>query len=342
MSMNEACDVFEGARISVATLRAIVFGNQAGLSRSAAVMLLGERRYPKRVADLRRLLESPSELPRIRAVAAQQLALVATPAAITALRKGLKEKDGVTLRAVVNGVAWAGDLASLPAVDRIARRRGPASSAATWAALLLRFRYGKSGGAPPSRGRILRPDPHRSVTVQVRQAPTASIAAALRSLKASAPSFRLTGRHAVGFTCGERRVMVLLDAASEREGWANELLTRRALAGVVVEQLPHVDDSWELSDLLLTEPRRGRRLRIAVVAPNGQRVLEGEAVGASDGFAFQLAAIESPGAVPTTVVGSLTGGRLRLQQVLVGTVRHPPMRPTLLPADDQPAITHLI
>jgi hypothetical protein len=338
MSMNEACDVFEGARISVATLRAIVFGNQAGLSRSKAVMLLGERRYPKRVADLRRLLESPTELPRIRAVAAQQLALVATPAALAALRKGLTAKDAVTLRAVVNGVAWAGDLASLPAVDRIARRRGPSSSAATWAALLLRFRYGKSGGAPPPRGRLLQPDPHRSVTVQVKQAPTASITAALRSLKASAPSFRLTGRHAVAFTCGERRNMILLDKASEREGWTDALFSRRALAGVVVEQVPHVDDSWDVSELLLTEPQRGRRLHIAVVAPNGQRVLEGEAAGAAGGLEFELAAIESPGAVPATVVGSLSGGRLRLQQVLVGTVRHPPMRPTLL-AENQPAIT---
>jgi hypothetical protein len=339
MSMNEGCDVFEGARLSVAALRAMVFENHAGLSRSAAVMLLGERRYPQRVADLRRLLENRGELPRIRALAAQHLALVATPAAVAALRKGLSTKDAVTLRAVVNGVAWAGDLASLPAVDRIARRRSPASGAATWAALLLRFRYGKSGGAPPSRGRVLRPDPRRSVTVPVRQASTASIAAALRSLRASAPSFHLTGRHALAFTCGERRAMVLLDAASEREGWTDELLTRRALAGVVVEQLPHVDDSWDVSELLLTEPQRGRRLRIAVVAPNGQRVLEGEAVRAPDGLAFELAAFESPGAVPTTVVGSLTGGRLRLQQVLVGTVRHSPMRPTLLLAEDQPAIT---
>src|SRR5262249_19727008 len=153
------CDVFEGARLSVAALRSVVFGNQAGFPRPLAVMLLGERRYPQRVADLRRLLENAGELPRIRALAAQQLALVATPAALAVLRKGLTTKDAVTLRAVVNGLAWAGDLPSLPAIARIARRRGPASSAATWAAVLLRFRYGKSGGALAAGARLLRPDP---------------------------------------------------------------------------------------------------------------------------------------------------------------------------------------
>ena len=119
-------------------------------------MLLGQRRYSTRLADLQRLLESPREPPRIRALAAQQLALVATPAALAALRKGLAARDAVTLRSVVDGLAWAGDLGSLAAIDRIARRRGPATLAAKWDALLLRFRYGKSGGALPPRGRPLR------------------------------------------------------------------------------------------------------------------------------------------------------------------------------------------
>ena len=59
--------------------------------------------------------------------------------------------------ASVNGVAWAGDLASLPAVDRIARRRGPAYSAATWAALLL-LGLSLSARAQTDGVAVVRPD----------------------------------------------------------------------------------------------------------------------------------------------------------------------------------------
>jgi hypothetical protein len=338
MFMNERCEVFDGTSYSVAELRAAVFGERlAGLSRPLAVMLLGQRRYSTRLADLQRLLESPREPPRIRALAAQQLALVATPAALAALRKGLAARDAVTLRSVVDGLAWAGDLGSLAAIDRIARRRGPATLAAKWDALLLRFRYGKSGGALPPRGRPLRPDPRHSITVSVRPATTESVTAALVSLRASAPSFHLSGRHALALSCGERRVAILLNKAAERKRWTAELFTRRALLGVVVEQVPDVDDSWDVSELVLTEPQRRQRLRMVVIAPNGQLVLEGEAAGEPDHVQFEFAAVEAPGAVPATVVGSLTEGRLRLQQVLVGTIRHRPMSPTLLVAEAPPS-----
>ena len=130
--------------------------------------------------------------------------------------------------------------------------------------------------------------------------------------------------------------MVLLDADAERERWSEELFAHRALVGVVAEQVPHVDDSWDVSELVLTEPQRRRRLRMMVVAPNGLPVLEGEAVAAPGGLEFELHAVESPGAVPASVAGSLNAGRLRLNQVVVGTVRHPPMRPTLLPIEDRP------
>jgi hypothetical protein len=333
MFMSEDCDVFEGTGFSVADLRAAVFGPQPLISRPLAVMLLGQRRYPRRVADLQRLLTSSSELPRIRALAAQQLSLVATPAALAALRKGLLAKDPVTLRSVVEALAWAGDLKSLAALDRVARRRTLASDAARWAALLLRFRHGKSGGTLP-RAQLLRLEPRHSVEVPITLASSKSVAAALRSLRASAPSFTLSARRAMDLRCGERKLMVLLDAAAERKRWADELFSHRALVGVIAEQELHLDDdSWDVSELLLTEPLPRRRLRIAVVAPNGRRVLDGEATRESGHIQFRLAAVRVPGAVPTTVVGSIGEDRIQFQQILVGTIRHPPMRATLLHAE---------
>src|SRR5262245_66267181 len=120
--MSERGDVFDGARYSVAQLRAMVFDAKPGLSRPLAVMLLGRRRYASRVSDLKRLIESKSEPPRIRALAAHLLALAATPAATATLRKGLSTRDPIALRSVAHGLAWSGDLGSLAAVDRVARR----------------------------------------------------------------------------------------------------------------------------------------------------------------------------------------------------------------------------
>src|SRR5262249_51745518 len=159
-----------------------------------------------RTMDLERLLERRAEPPRIRALAAELLARVATSASSARLRKGLSSKDPIALRSVVRGLAWSDDVKSLPTIDRIARRKGPAASAASWAALLLRFRHGKRGGTLSTSNRWLRPEPALVKSIPVAPATRAAAARALKSLRESASSFRLSPEHALRLTCDDRKL----------------------------------------------------------------------------------------------------------------------------------------
>jgi hypothetical protein len=329
--MSEHADLIHAAAYPVAYLRANIFGTEAALSRPLAVMLLGQKRYRTKVADLKRLLLDEREASRVREVAAHVLGRTTSPAAARALRAGLNVKDPQTLRSVVKALALGGDRSALPAIARLARRRGPHAATAAWAARLLRYRSGQGGSGLPKAVRWLRADPATAAPIAPRSASRTAVAQARRMLAKSAPSFAFSGTNALTFLCGDRRLMVLLDRDGVEAGLAPRMLARRALIGAVAEYSSAEGEAWEIAYLVLTEPRRrGNQVRMSVVTPLGRLVMDGTAVVKEDAAEFEIVAVDTPGAVPIEIAGTIAGGRTRFQRALVGSTRSRPLVPTLL------------
>jgi HEAT repeat protein len=139
---DAASDFIEADRYSVRDLRDGVFRGKGSLSRPLALSLLRSKEYPRKVQDLEHLLTDENEEPRIRNLAAQILGEMGTPKAIDALERGLGSKEELTLRGVIKGLTTAGRSDAVPALRRLARRKGPVGEAAAGAANLLSHRSG--------------------------------------------------------------------------------------------------------------------------------------------------------------------------------------------------------
>lgn len=326
--MIEHADLIASAVHSVAYLRANIFGTKAELSRPLAVMMLAQKRYPRKVTDLKSLLLDEREEPRVRSTAALVLARTNTPAATGALRAGLKAKDPLALRGVVKGLALRGERSALPAIARLARGPGPLAASAAWAARLLRYRSGLGGSGIPGAGQLLRPDAATAAPILARAASRTMLAQARRMLADDAPGFAFSGTGALTFVaCENRRLMLLLDRESVAQGLVRRMLARRALLGVVAEYSADEGEAWEIAYFVLTEPRRGQQARIAVVTPQGRLVLDGTAVVREGVAEFELVAVEGPGAVPIEIAGTIAGARLRFRRALVSPTRSQPLVP---------------
>jgi len=164
-------------------------------------------------------------------------------------------------------------------------------------------------------------------SIPVTPATRPAVAQALKSLRESASSFRLSPEHALHLTCDDRRLLVLL-ARRRAVQSMQTLLEQRTLIAVVAEQQTLEDDAWEISELVLTEPRDRRRFRIAVMTPDGRLMMDGIAESDRTLARFELCSVERPGAIPLTAAGSFSEGRLHIERIIVGTERYRPLRPT--------------
>jgi len=314
MDDHRARDTIDGARYSVQELRAAVFERKGPLSRPLALSLLRGKEYPQKVPDLERLLTDEQEDPRIRSTAAQLLGDVRTPEAMGALKRGLDTGDVLTLRGVVQGLASAGGGEAVPALRRLARRKGPVGDAAKRAVILLTHRLpakGRTAGGPDplGEGGKEREPPPRS-SLHIEPAPDEEVERALEGVARAVPDVPLGAEGAIAVRRGQRTFIFL----PNREVVADvSALARSPMQlGVVAVPREREGSGWEAKHHILTEPAGEGRLTIAVLTSGGRMLLTGSGLVTGREVEFDVASVDRPGGTGVRVRGAYDGRSLRI------------------------------
>jgi hypothetical protein len=283
------------------------------------------------VTDLARVLASEQQPARAREVAANNLSRIAGPEATRALVAGLDITEPIVLGAVVRALALRDEQSAQSRIAALASGHGLVGEAAAWAASLLRYRAGEGGdGVPPARA-MLRPDPEKSADIVWQPASADAFAEAARAVGEWLPNFVPSTIDGLELTCGDRRLLVILDRDVVDDGLPSRIFSRKALVAVVAEHWSLEEDSWEVAYLVLSEPRpRPGEARISIVTLHGHLQFEGTATRHGDAIGVEVAGVAGPGNVPADITGTIAAGRVRFGTAVVGTERSHPRPPVLL------------
>lgn len=325
----DAGDVIDAEAYSVAELRDMLFRNKGPLSPPLALALLGRKTYPRKVADMTRLLMDENAAPRLRVMAGQILGRAGSPAAVRALERGLEVKNELALRGVLEGLRQAGRAETPAMLARLKRRKGVVGRTAARAAGLLGHRFGLRGNAlPEAEGlRELRVDPRRSQPIEVARAPGARVKAALAELSAALPGAKLVGTGALALRCAGRDLLLLFEAAAQAEA-PDHFGQRKALVGVIAEKATLEGSSWSVKYQLLTEPQKDGTIRLLAASMRGVPVYAGTARIKGGRATFAWRTLDRPGAVAVDIQGAFEEGRIAVKQARSSARR----RPALVPA----------
>src|SRR5918995_7414890 len=125
MNSERSYDMIDADAYSVDELREATFEGRGQLSRPLALALLGRKSYPRKVQDLERLLTNEQEVPRLRAMSAQQLGEMGGPDATRVLERGLDTRQDVTLRSVALALGKTGSREHLSRLESLTQRPDP-------------------------------------------------------------------------------------------------------------------------------------------------------------------------------------------------------------------------
>lgn len=336
---DEGGDYMNPERFTVEELREVILqgetgreeGRAEGMSRLVALQVLGQKEYPEKVADLRRILLEEGEAPRLRQSAAILLGRTGDPEAVPVLERAAAVTDRRVLRGVLEGLAVAGRPESLEALAPLARRRGSVGRAVARTTRLLRSRTGAPGpGLRAEPGvELLRPSPLEAVGIEVAAARGGRVERALLGIRDRYPALELSPRSALALTCQGRELLLFLSPpVVERGGEA--VAVGKTQAAVVAEHTTLEGDAWEPKFHVLTEPSRGRTIRITVVSPRGEVRLTGTGRREGDRVEFSLVSVRRRGAVAVELEGALEGGRVVFSRAVSETTRIPAAEPTRL------------
>src|SRR5689334_5726685 len=305
---SDADDVIEAGAYSIAELRKMALNDTGELSRPLALALLGRRSYPQKKRDMERLLMDDEEAPRIRNLAALQLADMGTPQATKVLERGLTIKDPLTLRGVVEGLGRVGGEEARPALQRLKRRAGPVGEAAKRAVALLSYREDARGSSIESKRSVSKVSPRRMTPIETEPAHGDELERALAMIADRATTLRLTPRGATSLRCDGRSFLLLLtDTVADGVGHLTEAKTQ---VGVVATSKQREGTGWNLKYHVLTEPRGNDQIDVLVTTEKGRLVLAGTARVTDDRALFSVRAVSRAGALPVELKGTYEAGQL--------------------------------
>ncbi len=323
-----AGDLIHADAYSVAELRDAVFRDKGSLSRPLALALLGRKAYPRKVADMSRLLLDEAEQPRLRIMAGQILGQAGTPAAVRALERGLSAKNELALRGAVEGLRQAGRPETPAMLSRLKRRKGVVGKEAARAAAVVSHRFGQRGNELPETGEptLLRISPRRSQPIEVSRAPAARVQQALDALGAAIRGTKLVADGATRLRCADRDLLLLFEKAMQEEP-PEHLAAGKTLAAAVVEKAVLEGTTWSVTYQLLTEPEKDGAIRLVVASMRGVPVYAGSARIKGGRVTFSLRALELPGLAAINIQGAFEKGRLAIKQARSNLRRHPGQMP---------------
>lgn len=295
-------------RVSLHQLRRAVRGQDALLPRRPAMALLQASRFPQRHRDYAQVLQNEAEAPTLRALAAQHLGRVGSPAArAVLLQHGDVEPERVRL-AVVNALGRTGGEDALPVVRRAATGGSPRLAAeARFAEALIAHRLRLEGDdEPPETCDLLTLPTDFALAVPARPARPATVTRCLATLASDPYGIEYAEETAVQLSMGSEEWVVLLNRDLAAPDGV-ESLCRKALLGVIAER-DELYDTYSVALLLLATPERGA-VRLSLHRTDGDLIY----LGRLEEGAFTIRTVDRPDALPLELCGRLGDGRLDVE-----------------------------
>ncbi len=324
-------DVIDAASFSVAELRRMVFKGQGSLARPLALSLLGRKRYPSKTKDLERLLMDDEEEPRLRNMAAVELGRVGDADAAAVLERGLRIKEALSLRGVLEGLGLARIDRVPSTVRRLATREGPVGETARRTVLLISHRAGTRDTAtvrPARQTRAARLPSRAEAQIEIATPRRAEVAEALTTLTKIAPAVALTDDGATAFICRNRTIMFLLGDMGERGLDLAEVLRTKMQIGAVAGRAETELRHWSLMYHVLTEPIGPHSVGIKMTSAKGRVMLEGTARVDGERASFEIRSTARPGALEVAVEGSFDGRYITFRNVRGSLFRQASLEPS--------------
>jgi hypothetical protein len=302
-------------------LRRALAGRHPTVSVHAALYHASRIPYlPTRTRILRSVLVDPAQTATLRQTAAQHLANIRRPEALSALVEALSVREPLVRGAVLRALGRVGGADVLPRVRRLRGLRGWVAREASFATTLLAYRHGVEGHevhAP--RGAFLDPDPRRFGELRVRTADHPDHEALARSITATPFGIPVAADHAYTMICGPRHLLIGLNRDLIHAGDLREWLARPAVPALVLHRHHH-DDTYVPIFYLLAHPspRSSSRVRLAVLTAAGRLCCVGSATIGESLATFSVRAVAGPGNTPALVEGTFERGALTLTKARVG------------------------
>lgn len=311
-------------RVSLHQLRRAVRGQETLLPRGPAMALLQASLFPQRHLDYALVLQNREEAPALRALAAQHLGRVGTPAALAVLmQQGSTEPERVQ-RAVVMALGRTGGEDALEVVRRAGTGGSPRLAAeARFAEALITHRLGlEEGGDPsPENLELLALPTGFALAVPVRLAPPATVTRCVATLVSEPYGIEYAEEGAVQLRMDSEEWVVLLNRDLASPNGAETLYRRKTLLGVIAER-DVLDDAYSVALLLLATPEKGA-VRLSLHRPDGDLIY----LGRLEGGAFTIRTVDRPDALPLELCGRLGDGRLDVETAHTAIMTTPKKRP---------------
>jgi len=309
---------------TVKQLRQVLFAGSQLVPRRLAVMLLERKKYPRKLDDLRRVLDDEQEDPRTRITAASALGRLGTPAARQALRLKLDTPNAFVQR----GIRQALDHLAGAAKPGEAAEPGEPSQIPTWGQTLASYRTGTPGFEIPYPPPILfaSVDPSDAQVVSPQAASASLVSAVIAETHKHLPGLRLSRQNPLYLRCAEAEWLVLLAGGKPGPKTPADLAHQKALLGLVAIRFEVELEDWSPKYYILTQPGESTdQVQILLTTLRGRLALAGVAQVNGDRLEFSLRLLSEPGATPLEIAGVYETGIVRLERVLAARTRLPPI-----------------
>ncbi|MBA4159859.1 MAG: HEAT repeat domain-containing protein [Gemmatimonadetes bacterium] len=328
MPSGNHADVISAEAFPIDELRETVFGlGRQRLSPVLALSLLRSKEYPGKLDDFQRVLQDEAAPPRLRYTAAVELGRMGERGAGAVLLAGLKAKNDLVVRGVLQSLARTGGKEAFEAVG-VLRRRQQLARWTDWPLTLMAYRLGERGFEIPfpSSRKIVPLDRSRAEEIVLENPKTREAARVVGPQLESMPGISPAAEPGVVMQCGGRGMMYLANREfAGREG-VERLTRRKAVQGVVLVHYPVESGAWDVRYFVLTHPAAAPgTVQILVVSSDGVVAFAGE--GRIEGGEFALWTVEHPGAIPVDVRGRYVEGEMRFERALSEVTRLPARPP---------------
>lgn len=313
----------EPPAIDLMEIRRAAAGHSSRLRRSDALRRLAASDFPGRHRDLDEILGNEENAEGLRSLAAVLLARQTDGHALPILARHADHAAPDVLDHIVRAIGQIGDQPMLTLLDRI-QTTAPAwiGSHASFAAALIAYRHRLDGRAielPPDLRIQALPGESR-MPVAIDAPDEGNLAASLAAAEDEPYGISYDARHAIHLTFERDRWTILLSRECFVRDGLEQLSTRKALLGTVMERVT-TDPEYAVALLVLSTPMGdGRSSRLHLHDVDGVLLYTGTAIAEPPQLRFSLNSIPRPLAIPLDIEGRLGEDGLHLDRIHTASI----------------------